>query len=174
VLAFQSGELEGKEGKIPINNIIVFPDGYAATAQNTELADFVLKDLLSRLEHKFGYRFSSAEPKHQFVSAEIVEFDDRFVSKTEVFAAIQSILNTTFKGVNQPYQLKRLAFGYDPAITGALNMQPLSVDGVLPSDFVMERSANEPLERNRFFCSAPLASIEHRSLLEQIEKAVLT
>lgn len=169
ILQFQSGEMASEHGTVAINVLGVFPDGDSVTAQDTDLADIVLTDFIAQLDSQFGYRFSELNPPHLYASALVVEFQESFVRRADTINAIQSVVNQTLDPSHQSYRLKRLGFGCDSSNeTGPA----LSVSHILPPDVTIERRANEPMDRNRFFCVAPLTTQEHEGFLRRIEQAV--
>jgi hypothetical protein len=172
VLVFQSGEFMSDEGKIPIIQLAILPDGYAVTTQTTDPANIVLTDFLAQLDSQLGYRFAEASPRRLCASALVAEFSDDFVNRNAAFSVIQETLNRSLNESNDhPYALKRLAFSHEPnpEIPGILT----SINQAVSPDFTIERRANEPMARNRFFCTAPTTTTDHERLLKEIERAVV-
>jgi hypothetical protein len=99
----------------------------------------------------------------------VAELNDAFIEKTQVFRAIEELLNRTMDMGNQPYKLKRLGFGID---TDSDAIVLTSIAQLRLPDFTIERRAGEPLERNRFFSRAPLTTSEHAKLLAEVERTV--
>jgi hypothetical protein len=82
---------------------------------------------------------------------------------------IEDILNNEIQRDGAPFKTKRLAFGYGD-ITQSTPLQ--SLDEFKNVDFLIERRAGEPYSKNRYFSSAPLRTIDHVRVLEQIEKSI--
>jgi hypothetical protein len=167
---FTAGEFVTAEGKAPIHQIVIGPDGDALLAQNTDLADLIMTDYLARLDKGLGFRFGQANLARSYLSILVVEFDAAFVERFSLFEAIEQLTSEAIKGDGRRHKLKRLAFGTDalPDPTGAS-----AVAQFILRDLLIERRAGEPFERNRFFSRAPLRTNEHIRLLEQIELAAI-
>jgi hypothetical protein len=134
------------------------------------MADNVLTDFLEQCDEQFEYRYRAANPAHLFASALVVEFSEDFVERATTFNAIQQTINEGLGSPEPPYKLKRIAFGYDSSNEVGINLSiPMTVSRALPTDFAIERRAEEPMGRNRFFCLAPLRTSDHIALLEKIE-----
>jgi hypothetical protein len=169
LLQFQSGELVADGGKIPIVHIVILPDGYVVAARDTDLADSVMDDYLHSLDEGLGYRFATTHPERRYLSQIVAELDDKFVEGTAAFSVIQTVLNSDLGRENGNYKLKRLWFSYDSSADGP---SLPSVKHWISPDFIIERRAGEPMERNRFFCGAPLRLSDHLRLLERVESEV--
>jgi len=170
VLQFQSGEFMSEDGKIPVLHLFIATDGAAVIASNTDLADAILTDYTTNLDRVLNYRFAEANPARMYASIMVVEFDSAFVEKTQAFKAIGELLNETIRDRGHQYGLKRLVFGTDAANEIATLS---SIRHLIPSDVVVERRANEPFEKNRFFCRAPLKTSDHILLLEKMERLAI-
>jgi hypothetical protein len=152
---------------------MVFPDGDIVMAKNTDLAEVVLDDLLEQFDSQLGYRYSQSEIKHSYLSHVTVEFDRIFVERTAVFAAAQRVINDAIHN-SESYCLKKFSFGFDPASDVSQAMQPaISVERFFVPDFAIERRAAEPMEKNRFFCTAPMKTNDHVRALDEFERAVI-
>lgn len=168
-LQFQSGEFVHEEKKLPIAALFVLPDGDVVNTQDTTTSDIILNDFISRLDSEFGYRFGDAKTERLYASAIVVEPSEKFVKSMEAISAIQAVVNDLIDPGSRSYQLKRLSFSHDLA---AQATQQVTVAGLIPPDFTIERRANEPFARNRFFSVAPLSTEAHIRMLEKIEKVI--
>jgi hypothetical protein len=170
ILQFQSGEFVSEEGKIPIMQLLIFREGDAIIAQDTELADAIMTDYQAQLDKGLGFRFSEARPARLYASFLVADFDSAFVEKTATFLAVEKVIGAAIRGGNHPYKLKRLSFGPDATTEGPMLT---TLDQLVPEDFTIERRAGEPFAKNRFFCRAPLTRKEHERALEMVERAVI-
>lgn len=168
-LPFHFGHFTTNEGrKIPIQLLNIFSDGDAITAQDTDLADMIMTDYQQRMDNGLRFRYSDAAPERMYLSAIVVEFTPEFTERAHTISAIEAALATSLGRPKPAYKFKRLAFGPE-AVAGVVLAQ--SVLTTMPQDFSIERRGNEPMERNRFFCVAPLPLRHHLAALEAVEKA---
>jgi len=178
VLIFQSGVLGHTSGPIPIIQLSIFPDGIAAIAKDTDLAEAVLNDVMAECDSAVGYRYGVAQLESLYLSQLVVEFSAEFIERTAAFQIIRNTLDGSLCNDRREVHLKRLVFGLDLANETQMAIQQVGIQlpGVVtlvPRDFVIERRMPEPMERNRFFCAAPIRTKEHRVLLETIERDVV-
>ena len=168
-LVFQSGELAHDQGKLPITNLVIVPNGEIVTSRTTDVADLIVNDYVSRLDSKFGYRFAQARQHRTHHSSVVVQFEGGIETRLRALGAIEEILNLHIPRPDVPFKIKRLGFGYGdiPAIP-----MMFSIDAFDKSDFVIERRASEPYSENRYFCSAPTSTNEHVRILGMIEEAL--
>lgn len=171
VLMFQSGGLAHEDGNIPIHQLIVFPDGFAVTAADTDLAGIVAADLISHLDSDLSYRFSDASQERLYASALVVDFDIKFLERLGAINTFSDILNEAARRPGPPYSLRRLALSQ--AVSTELPVFP-SVVQVVPPEFVIEpRISSVSADRSRYFCGAPVRTPDHVALLERIERTVI-
>lgn len=166
-LVYQSGELMSGDNKLPIIQLLVGSNFEIVTSSSTETADIILDDYMARMDEKFKFRFAEAQKQRVYQSNVIIEFAGAFEDKIEAFRKIETILTETSGNNNQVFKMKRLAFGY-----GDIQQQIMTVEDLARSDFVIDRRAGEPFQRNRFFSSAPFTTAKHIEILEKIEKVL--
>jgi hypothetical protein len=170
VLQFQAGEMVHKNERIVIQQLIIFPDGDAVVAQDTDLADRALETILVSLDEKFEFRYGGAKLERLYSSALAVELDEKFVERTSAFSLMRTAANDAAGRSAAQYRLKRIAFGEsaDP------DLSPIQLVGQFAaSDFSLERRVAVPFERNLFFSSAPLRTQDHIAYLERVEREIL-
>lgn len=172
VLVFQSGILDPAGKRIPIMQSLIFPDGCAAIAKDTDLADAILEDLMEEFDNTFGYHYGHATIQNFHLSNIVVQFDATFTERTKAFHIIQKFVNDSIAKDGHNYYLKHLSFGIDSEILPR-GLPSTDIDKFISQDFIIERRAKEPLEKNLFFCSAPMRTKEHVALLENLERAVV-
>jgi len=167
LLQFQSGICHMGENRIPITQLLITSDGDAISAQNTSLADRVLTDYLTHLEKEMAYRLEGVQLDRIYQSYLLVELEQKLVDKMFFDAGRLLIGEALGANSKSSYSIKRWTLGQDAS--NYLPSQPSLVQ-FLPTDFVIERRANEPFERNRFFCTAPLTTQAHIDILERMER----
>jgi len=167
VMQFQSGVAMIDGERIPIQTLIIFRDGHAVVAADTDLATAVLDDFLKNLDEGLGYRFHEVEARRVFSSALVVEFDPKFVERAAIFDVIQTAAKEATYQPSMRYHLKRISFG-----TGAEQEEALTTQFLSP-DFSIDRRAGVPLEKNIFFSIAPLTTKAHAAYLERIERDII-
>jgi hypothetical protein len=119
------------------------------------------------LDEEFGYRYKSVEQQRVYLSNVVVQFE-KDLGQLDLFVKIENLLNGG-KATSPPrFQFKRLGFGQGDSSPGNLSIETIEV-----ADFAIERRAGEPYSSNRFYCSAPMQTEEHLSLLEKLESLFL-
>lgn len=167
-LHFQNGIFIDEGHRVPIAQLISMLDGDLIWAQNTDIADKILGDYLDKLDTDLGYRFKDIDAPRFYNSSLLVQFDDDAIDKMNKSALGQGI--TKFNpSIPRPYLFKRISFGTD-----ASNAPPgaPSVLQFVPSDFIIERRANELMSSNRFFCTAPVSMNRHAEILQEFEEGL--
>jgi hypothetical protein len=173
ILTFGSGVFDPDGERIPIVQSIVFPDGCVVIARETNYAERILEDLMAACDNAFGYRYGTTSVERLILSQITVEFDDAFVQHVETFQVIQSLVNHALHREQSDYRLKRLSFGRDTDPDLPATISPTSMDHLMLRDFLIERRAGLPMDRNLFFCSAPMETKTHIETLGDIERAAL-
>lgn len=167
----QDGQLKTGEETLAIMQIAIYPNGDVITAQNTDLAEVVMKDYTTRLDAELGFKFRDAKKTLSYLSNIVVQFDDAIDGPLSIFGELDKIVGTAIQTQEGPAKFKRLAFGRgDPM---PIQVFPMTLDILDKVDFIIERRTNEPYSENKFFCSAPLGLSDHIKVLEQIENALL-
>jgi hypothetical protein len=165
---FQSGQFVLGENKWPIVQLAIIPNGDIVTAEDTDAADKIMDDFMTRLDETFGYRFATAEKRRVYQSNLVVEFNPGLSEKIDSFKRDRSYFESASIRP-APFSLKRLAFGW-----GDVQQTPTlaTINDVENTDFTIERRSGEPYSRNRFFCSAPMRTSGHIRILHEIEAAL--
>jgi hypothetical protein len=156
--------LGGRE--IAIGDLSIYSDGFNVETLNTGDADLVLNDFLAWLSQTFGTRQPTAVRTRVYRSVVVVEFGRSIDVALKHFSMLQSACAGAWQA----------AYGYDILLSlerFALEADPASVPPYTNTKFVIERRANTPFSANRYYCGAPLPTIAHLRLLEQIEKTLL-
>jgi len=162
-LLFAGGKFPGDGDSFGIYQLAMKEDGDVVVATTTEQADKVLNDLVNLLDVNLGYRLGTARITTRYVSNMVVEFDKGFEDYIVSLSKMASAINDLRVG-RPAFNIKRISFG-EGGITETND--PLAL--VEASDFLIERRTGTSYEANRYFCSAPLPTAEHLSLLERIE-----
>jgi hypothetical protein len=170
IFAFQSGELMGQDGKLPITAIVLAVGGMVVAARTTDDADIILDDLVRKLDTELGYQIGSNTKRRVHQSTIVVQFDPSLKSQISSLARAEQVINREIPRPDAPFKTKKLVFGYGDVPRPF--QQAFSLDDIYNSDFLIERRAGEAYEDNRYFCSAPLRTSEHARVLELIEIAM--
>jgi len=168
-ILFQSGSLELDGKNIAIGNLNLEATGLSIASSSTEEAEIVVDDVVKLLVSDFHFHLNSKHVIKRYLSNLIVEFEDGFLEKIPLIAAIQNLIDgilPTFPGAEPHVGFKRIGFGRTPeeSVTGFENVQK--------STFVIERRVGYPFEENRFYCSAPVQTKVHIETIEKIEQLV--
>jgi hypothetical protein len=167
----ENSVLEFREGYVflgtemqAVNALRIYTDGLQVQCATTEAAEKVVDELIAWGRDTLGYR-DFVRPPRRIHSSEIVVIFERPIER--LFAKWQA-LHSLFAqplsehyGVGQDIAPFRLMWRSDIATTPRANML---------TEIVIERRANEPYTERRFYCSAPLPTMEFVALLEKLEK----
>jgi len=167
----QDGQLKIGEELLAVMQIAIYPNGDVITAQNTDVAEVLLKDYTTQLDVELGFKFGAAKKTLSYLSNIVVQFDEAIDGPLSILGELDTIIGDAIQTQEGPIKFKRLAFGRGDPIPG--QVFPMTLDMLDKVDFLIERRTNEPYSENKFFCSAPLSSSEHVKVLEQIEKVLL-
>jgi hypothetical protein len=169
IFTFQQGKLAVENSVYPIQQLSIFLNGDAVSAQNTDAADTVLTDFMRRLNEKFQYRYEPQSLRRSYVSGLVVQFDRGLEEYIAAFQKIGEILDREIPRPNFPFKPKILIFGNgDPSTVSA----PNSLEDLAKLDFVLQRRLGEPYTENRYYSSAPLRTVDHLKMLQSIEEAL--
>jgi hypothetical protein len=169
IFSFQSGELILGDRKLAITSITLAVGGTIVAARDTDEADIILDDLVTKLDTELGYRIRDNVKRRDYQSNIVVQFDPSLEYQISALLRAEHILNQEIPRPNAPFKTKRLAFGFSDPLRPMI-MRPFSLDDIFNSDFVIERRVGEPYEDNRYLCAAPLRTSEHARVLELVEK----
>ena len=161
---FGLGNFKADERIQVITELSVYSDGIVAVTERTEAGRLFLIDLLDWLRREFEFREFSSEVKELFLSEVTVEFDraplSRLLSSFEVITNIVSGYASPIIRTKDTMGLARIDLEFDRASPYVKQAAPR---------FVIERRLNVPFEQERYFCSAPMHTMEHIESLIQIE-----
>jgi hypothetical protein len=73
------------ENKWPIVQLAIIPNGDIVTAEDTDAADKIMDDFMTRLDETFGYRFATAEKRRVYQSNLVVRFNPGLSEKIDSF-----------------------------------------------------------------------------------------
>jgi hypothetical protein len=165
-LAFQQGSYRNNEGiVIPIQQLMIFHNGDAVVARDTNVAKAILSDYLSKLDTELGYRNEGNIIKTLYINNMVVELSRDIDDLLPDVGKVSDILTKQIDRDQKPFMAKRLMFGFGDPIAGNLD----SLEAIEAADFVIEVRAGESRERHRYFTSAPVETAEHIRILEMIE-----
>jgi hypothetical protein len=165
IFSFAIGRFPSETDSFAISQLVMMQDGDIAAAVLTEQAERVLDDLARLLDENLGYRLQTAKRAKSYASNLVVQFDQGLEQYIDKLSRMASVINDLRPNAVR-FNIKRLGFGTVDVAPPALNNPLLAVEKI---EFQIERRVMQPFEENRYFCSAPLSSIDHVRALEQIE-----
>lgn len=138
-------------------NFTIFEDGLVAeTFADTVVSELFLDDLVTFLSEQHGLFY---EPpmvrKRRYASQLLVETS---VGLSKISEAVSTITSELKASTGREFTVTGLTLGFD---------SNQLADGI--GSFSVERRSNLPFSTNRYFCTAPLSTSAHVSLLEQFE-----
>jgi hypothetical protein len=162
---FENGSVTKNGGTARIADFSIFRDGIVINAPKTDNAEEFLDDISEYMKSEFSYRDPITPPRRYFQSQLVVEFDKSpgklIVSLDKIAATISEPLKEIY-GADIPMKFGRLDFDVDKS--KLFLPAPAAVHR-----FIIDRRTGVPFEKERFFCSAPLRTKTHVSVLEKIE-----
>lgn len=165
-LQFRMGRLLAANGQFVVSELGIYKEAILAVASSTDDGEAFLDDLLDWGEKSLGYRNLTRVPRKFYVSEVVVEFEESSNQILRGFDSIVSILNSEIRqtyDIDVSMQLSQFTLSPDPTKVLATRML---------TNFLIERRLNEPFERERYFCRAPLRNSDHVKVLEAVERAI--
>ena len=149
-----------KDGEVTIHNLSIHNDGVVVRTNKTEYAEAFFDDLTSWLIHEYGCR--KVPTQSRYLSEIVVEFDKSIANALNSYNELTGLILSSVTENRE-------------AAAAALNS--LSIEFVGGADaipkFVIERREGTTVEDKRYFCSAPLTTEQHLTVLEAIERLLL-
>ena len=164
VLTFQQGRFVNEGGTFAIQALVILQNGDIVSAANTDIAEMIMDDYITKLETNLDYRYHGKPQNRYYSSAIVVEFEQ---SIGERIAGLQEISRILTREMPQPsghLALRALDFGQADPVTNITSPQDVGRIG-----FRIERRLGEPFERHRFFCNAATKTSDHIRILEMVE-----
>lgn len=162
-MRFSGGILKSGGASAVIKEFVLYQDGVAAFAHNTDDAERLIEDILDWGKKEFGLRDLVSEPRKLYTSTVVVDFNKDIDAIIQPIKGLQQLCAgylEVHRNVVEDVRFTRLAFGVDPLKTAK--------DSAMP-DFLIERRASHPFDDNRIISQAPLPTTVHLELLEKIE-----
>ncbi|MDP2330964.1 MAG: hypothetical protein Q8M19_09750 [Reyranella sp.] len=160
---FRTGKLDLEDGTIGIQHLEIYNDGIIATCRTTDEAEVVLQDAIEWATSTFGLRPPDELKPRTYQSWVIVDFERPMSAMIQKFKDIQSAIATSYAhayGQHLDFETYRINFKVDPQTV------PLHT----PTEYVFDRRGGASYALERWFCGAPLKTIDHLGLLDKIEK----
>jgi hypothetical protein len=131
-----------------------------------KLQTLFLDDTILWMRSEFGFKNFSTQPKRYHLSQLVVEFDKPLY---ELIRRYGSIVEAIAKHTSQIFQtdasmnFARIDLEFEKnAVKTPMNI----------ARFIIDRRVGIPFGRERYFCSAPLKTVDHIDVLEQVEAAL--
>ena len=163
---FREGIFDDGHRKIKIAELVVYTDGVAVEAPDSESADMVLDDLIKWAKETFDIPDAITQIPRTFVSGIIVDFDGPINRVLSIFREIKLILEAEYKTVYERelnLDLCRIAFSTDQK----------DIPGLLNPEFQIERRVDHTYSANRYYCTGPIPTRALISTIEKLEKLAL-
>jgi hypothetical protein len=162
---FAIGRIYLQEKHIFISKLDIYGDGVICICSDTISADMVIDDLIVWSRTAFKLSNPLTGMRRSYTSSVVVEFDRPMDSLVNGFARITAAISEAY-GAQGGYAgglyLWRMSFMADPQLGASAN----------PTQFILERRAGAPADRQRYFSSAPLPTDKHLQLLQRIESMI--
>jgi hypothetical protein len=163
-IRMEGGRFSFEGQTVVIGSLAIFLDGIVVTANRTEYGEAMIHDLLEFSQDRLGFRKPITAPRFLFLSQIVVEFEIRLANLISKYSAISDLITRELVPIYQnkePVNFCRVDFELEKKAIPS---------GITAPRFVIERRANIPFERERYFCGAPLRTAAHLRVLEEIEK----
>ena len=149
-----------------IEKLEIYSDGVAISAKsNSNLIEAFLEDLVMWLEHDLAMTRVKSRSVTRFYDSEIiVELDPRVLNVLEPLSNVSTAVSNMILE-NTGLEVDYSALGF------AFSCEQVSMKGMTPSSFRIERRLASEFKLNQFVAQAPLKTDQHLELLETIETA---
>jgi hypothetical protein len=148
-----------------ISQLMVLQQGDIVTAEDTDIGDAILDDLLQFLDQSFGGDLVAQVDKRLYVTGLVVEFSKSFEGRNKFLRDAEKITKMPF--TKMVFSTERNFPAPGPEAAALLSSDPLLQMEL--TEFSIERRAGEPFSANRYFSIAPLRTKDHIAALEKIE-----
>jgi hypothetical protein len=160
---FEFGEGVFRRQGLPpiiIIKIEIFSDGISiAVPSNNEDAEFVFEEI-ENIFNAFGFRQPITAPLNYYLSLIVADFD---VSLNDLFPV--GLLETISKAIPIRANVEFQSVGFN----ADKSMIPSRIAAVNPTAFSIQRRIDVPYSMNRYFSQANATTMDHLSLLQEIE-----
>lgn len=155
-LIFDNGTYQTSSGVITIARFSVHNDGIVVRAPKTDDAESFFSDVKEWLINECGFR--SVNEKRLYLSEIVVEFEKRLDNALKDFETISKIVTDAIDPIRGVVSSSFYGF----------SLQFETNSGNTPR-FSMERRIGSEVERECYYCSAPLTTQKHLKVLEELE-----
>ena len=162
-LKFETGRIKRADKYVDATHLDIYRDGIVATAGTTDTAEEIINDLMQWLRTEFKFRSAQSSAMMYFMSHVVIEFD---ASPHLIIADHDRLSGRISSKVSKYFPLA----GASHFVRLDYELEGQSADGLQVPRFVIERRPGVPLDRRRYFSSAPLMTQEHIELLNEIEE----
>jgi hypothetical protein len=165
-IRFETGVLETNAGPINIIDFTVFGDGVVIGAKTTEDGELFWSDAFNWLRAEHGFRNFNTPPDLRFLSQIVVEFERPLAKLMANYAEISSSVSKVISKIYDeeiPMGFARFDLEFDKIGSKSSLVVP---------KFIIERRVLIPFERERYICGAPMRTLDHIAILEEIERSL--
>lgn len=154
--------------KIQIEEMSVYNDGIIFYARApTDFLENFCEDLLKFASNEFGMESIKTSERRHYESAIVAKLDPNVTKKFEFLDA----LNSDLAKFQNSYGLGSYAFA--PASIES-SVDVTAAAGKRPISFTLIRRVDVPFDEGVWFSAAPLKTRDHVSILERLEKLMLS
>lgn len=164
-------DIEGGPREILIDQFQVFAAGMRVdTRVRVEFADMFIEDLLKWATESFGLKILPEHPITNFYLSQVeVKSDVGFGTLFNLLDRLNEITTALIKSYGyEKHGVLYPAFGPSGLI---LYTDLTKVRFPLLSPFTFERRAQQPYDSNLYYSAAPLKTMDHLRILDELEKA---
>jgi hypothetical protein len=162
---FRSGRLVLEDGTIAIQSLEIYNDGILVTCRTTDEADVILQDVLEWGVNTFGLRWPHKMTPRTYQSWVIVDFEKPMSAMLKSFKDMSAAISASYAqtyGKELTFDTFRIGFKVDP----------LTVAPNTPTEYIFDRRGGASYSLERWFCGAPLKTIDHFALLTKLEQMI--
>lgn len=151
-----------------ITEFSIFTDGIVVNALTTDRAEAFATDVVEWLQHAYNFREFTSAPKKLYVSQLVVEFE---APLSRLITSYERIVRLIAENIAE-------SFGDRVPLMDAARID-FEVDRLANSNqsvprFVIERRVGVPFAKERYFCGAPMTTLGHIEVLQEIEDVLLS
>ena len=164
---FVGGQFAANEKTYIVKEVMTTPSALIIDTMTSDACKLFFNDLVQWGQAELGWRKPWTRPKARNFSGVIVEFDEAVEKRIESFSRLCELFSSALKAeyeIDQPYFMKTLAFGADPAKLPAGSMQ---------TDILIQRRTDFPYEGGRYYVTGPFETDKLLALLERAESLML-
>jgi hypothetical protein len=165
-LKYENGSYNAQNRPVPIVSFVIYSDGVVVDASKTEDAEEFWDDLCRWMISEKKFRDFTIAPSRRFLSQIIIEFDKPL---SKLIGGFEFLTRTVSDKLDAIYDTQiKLGFARVDLEFDRISER----SSLIIPKFIIERRANIPFSRERYFCAAPLRSKDHVEVLQKLEDTI--